>query len=127
MLGDTTVHTTLPATDLQRAKQWYQDKLGLSPAEEESGGIRYETSTGTGFFIYSTPNPNRGGHTQMAFSVGDLRAEMSALRDSGVVFEDYDLPGLKTVDGVAEIDGEPAAFFTDSEGNIIGLVQTARS
>lgn len=127
MLGDTTVHTTLPATDLQRAKQWYQDKLGLSPAEEQSGGIRYETGAGTGFFLYPTPNPNRGGHTQMAFSVSDLRAELTALRASGVVFEDYDLPGFKTEDGVADIDGQPSAFFTDSEGNTIGLVQIAGS
>ncbi|WP_427130965.1 VOC family protein [Pseudarthrobacter sp. S9] len=125
MLGETNVHTTLPAIDLARAKQWYQEKLGLTPAEEPSGGLRYEAGGGSGFIVYLTPNPNRGGHTQMGFRVTDLRAEMTALRGAGVVFEEYDFPGFKTVDGVADVNGRPAAFFKDSEGNILGLVEYA--
>lgn len=77
-------------------------------------------------FLCPTPNPNRGGgHTQMAFGVRDLGTQMSALRESGVVFEEYDLPGIKTVNGVADIDGRRSAFFKDSEDNIIGLVEDA--
>jgi catechol 2,3-dioxygenase-like lactoylglutathione lyase family enzyme len=121
MLGESGVQATLPAADLERARQWYQEKLGLTPAEETSAGIRYEAGSGTGFLVYPTPNPNRGGHTQMAFRVPDLGAEMTALRSAGVAFEEYDLPGFKTTDGVGEIDGLRGAFFKDSEGNIIGL------
>ncbi|MGY2746154.1 VOC family protein [Pseudarthrobacter sp. O4] len=125
MLGESLVHTTLPALDLERAKQWYQEKLGLKPVEETSGGFRYEAAGGSGFVLYATPNPDRGGHTQMGFQVSDLTAEMAALRGNGLVFEEYDRPGFKTVDGVAEVDGRQAAFFKDSEGNIIGIVQSA--
>lgn len=123
MLGQAKVSATLPATDFERAKQWYHEKLGLTPVEENPGGATYEAGGGTGFFLYPTPNPDRGGHTQMGFTVPDLTAEMTALRDAGVVFEDYDLPGFKTVDGVAEMDGGRGAFFKDSEGNTIGLIE----
>ena len=125
MLGETSVHTTLPALDLERAKKWYREKLGLTPAEETAAGVRYAAGRGTSFFVYPTPNPSRGGHTQMGFRVSDLTAEMTALRGTGVVFDDYDLPGFKTVDGVAEVDGQRAAFFKDSEGNILGLIESA--
>jgi catechol 2,3-dioxygenase-like lactoylglutathione lyase family enzyme len=125
MLGESSVHTTLPATDLKRARQWYQEKLGLTPTEETSAGIRFETGSGTGFLVYPTPNSNRGGHTQMAFRVPDLAAEMTALRGAGVAFEEYDLPGFKTTDGVGEIDGLRVAFFKDSEGNTIGLAASS--
>lgn len=125
MLGQSKVYATLPATDFARAKQWYQEKLGLTPAEENPGGATYETGGGSGFFLYPTPNPDRGGHTQMGFTVQDLAAEMTALREAGVVFEDYDLPGFKTVEGVAEMDGGRGAFFKDSENNLIGLVEYA--
>jgi catechol 2,3-dioxygenase-like lactoylglutathione lyase family enzyme len=123
MLVETMVHTTLPALEIERAKQWYQEKLGLAPVEETSGGLRYEVGGGTGFFVYPTPNASRGGHTQMGFRVADLSAEMTALRGTGVVFEEYDFPGFKTVDGVAEVDGRRSAFFKDSEGNLVGLVE----
>ncbi len=122
MLGESTVHTTLPAADLERAKKWYQEKLGMTPVEETSGGVRYKAGAAD-FYLYPTPNTERGGHTQMAFSVKDLAAEMTALRAAGVVFEEYDWPGFKTVDGVAETDGERGAFLKDSEGNLIGLVE----
>jgi catechol 2,3-dioxygenase-like lactoylglutathione lyase family enzyme len=125
MLGESSVQTTLPAADLERAKQWYQEKLGLTPVEETSTGIRYEAGSGTGFLVYATPNPNRGGHTQMAFRVQDLGSEMTALRGSGVAFEEYDLPGFKTTDGVGEIDGLRVTFFKDSEGNILGLAENS--
>lgn len=125
MLSETMVHTTLPALDLERAKQWYRDKLGLSPVEETSSGARYEAGGGTAFIVYPTPNPSRGGHTQMGFRVRDLAAEMTALRGAGVVFEEYDLPGFRTVDGVADMGGRRSAFFKDSEGNLLGMVEYA--
>lgn len=123
MLKDAKSLTTLPAADMERAKRWYQDKLGLEPVEEMTGGNRYETAAGTGFTIYPTPNPDRGGHTQLAFGVADLDSEVTGLKGRGVAFEEYDMPGLKTVNGIAEFDGQRGAFFKDSEGNILGIVQ----
>ena len=116
-------HTTLPAADLQRAKKFYTDKLGLSPATESAGGIFYELAGGTRFILYPTPNPTRGGHTQIGFSTNDIKAEVDELRSRGVVFEEYDFPGLKTMNGIAQTGDARAAWFKDSEGNMIGLVQ----
>lgn len=73
--------------------------------------------------IYPTPNPNRGGHTQMGISVKDVGAAVRELRGRGVTFEDYDMPGLKTVDGIATTPGGKAAWFKVTEGNTIGLIQ----
>jgi len=75
------------------------------------------------FFIYTTPNPNRGGHTQMGISVKDVGAAVRELRGRGVTFEEYDMPGLKTVDGIATTPAGRAAWFKDTESNTIGLIQ----
>jgi predicted enzyme related to lactoylglutathione lyase len=112
----------LPAQDLERAKAWYADKLGLTPAGVDmAGGLVYELSDGTGFFIFQSAGGPSGTHTQMALEVQDFDADLKELRAHGVKFEDYDLPGLKTVDGVAELGPVKAAWFKDSEGNVIGI------
>ena len=116
-------HTTLPAADLERAKRFYAEKLGLSPATESPGGIFYELAGGTRFILYPTPNPTRAGHTQMGIATTDIDAEVEALRSRGVVFEEYDFPGLKTENGIAQTGMTRAAWFKDSEGNMIGIVQ----
>jgi catechol 2,3-dioxygenase-like lactoylglutathione lyase family enzyme len=123
MLGLATVHATLPAADLERAKRWYQENLGLTPVEESPGGVFFEAGGGTRFALYPTPNPSRGGHTQMGFRVSDIDVEVAELRSRGVVFEEYDVPGLKTVHGIAENPAGRAAWFKDSEGNTVGLIQ----
>jgi len=123
VIKDLRSHTTLPAADLGRAKKFYAEKLGLSPATESPGGLFYLTGGGTRFTIYPTPNPTRGGHTQMGFSVNDIEATVADLRAAGVVFEEYDFPGLKTVRSIAKTGDAHAAWFKDSEGNMIGLVQ----
>lgn len=126
-----TVATRLPAQDLARARQFYADKLGLHPVEERPGGLRYQCATGSFSLFASTGQPS-GEHTQMAFDVDDLDAAIEHLRDRGVVFEHFDLPGLRTVDGIAEVaghypstgaTGERAAWFRDSEGNLLGIGQ----
>lgn len=122
MLDDATVHTTLPALDMDRAARFYTEKVGAEPGESGTGG-RFFSIGGTSFAIYPTPNPSRGGHTQMGIRVADVRAAVEELRSRGVVFEEYDLPGLKTTDGVADMGDVSAAWFTDTEGNIIGVVQ----
>jgi catechol 2,3-dioxygenase-like lactoylglutathione lyase family enzyme len=128
------VATRLPAQDLNRARFFYAEKLGLEPIEERPGGLLYRC--GSGFFaLFASGGSPSGTHTQMGFEVTDLRAAVEVLRSRGVVFEEYDLPGLKTVDGVAEIvgnypskggKGELAAWFKDSEGNLLGMGQPLR-
>jgi catechol 2,3-dioxygenase-like lactoylglutathione lyase family enzyme len=116
-------HTTLPVTDLDRAKTFYADKLGLTPSTESPGGSFYELAGGTRFVLYPTPNPERAGHTQMGLATTDIEAEVKALQTRGVVFEEYDFPGLKTENGIAQTGAARAAWFKDSEGNMIGVVQ----
>ena len=122
MLEGARVHTTLPAKDVEHAKAFYTKKVGATPSESGPGGT-FLTFGETRFVIYPTPNPNRGGHTQMGISVKDVNAAVRELRGRGVAFEDYDMPGLKTVDGIAETVGGRAAWFKDTEGNTIGIIQ----
>ncbi len=123
MIKDRRSHTTLPASDLGRAKKFYAEKLGLNPSTESPGALFYVTGGGTRFTLFPTPNQTRGGHTQMGFSVEDVEKTVALLRAAGVVFEEYDFPGLKTIGGVAQTGDVRAAWFKDSEGNLIGLVQ----
>lgn len=112
----------LPAQDLERAKAWYADKLGLTPAGFDlTGSVLYQLSDGTGFLIFQSSGRPSGTHTQMALEVQDFDTVLKDLRSRGVKFEDYDLPGLKTVDGVAQFGEVKAAWFKDSEGNVIGI------
>lgn len=115
--------TVLPASDLGRARTYYHDTFGFDPVEEHEGMLMYRPTTGSSFSIYETPNAGTAKNTQMCFVTDDLDADMTQLRDHGVVFEDYDVPGLKTTNGVAEMDGERTAWFRDSEGNFICLAE----
>ena len=122
MLEGATAHTTLPALDIERAKAFYRDKVGATSSEEADAGAFFSLG-GSSFSLYPTPNPSRGGHTQMAIRVCDVDAAVKELRDRGVTFEDYDMPGLKTVDGIADMgDSGRGAWFKDSEGNTIAVV-----
>lgn len=125
----------LPAQDLERARRFYSECLGLEPAEERPGGLRYFCG-GTEFVVYQSTGASPGTFTQGGFAVDDLDATMAALRARGVVFEEYDAPGFTTVDGVAAIDGqypssgatgERAAWFHDSEGNLLGIGELIRA
>ena len=120
MLKDRRVFTTLPVTDPARARRFYREKLGLTPTEPD--GDFYECGEGTRFVI-SKMGSKPGGHTQMAFVVDDIVVAIHELRSKGVVFEEYDYPALKTVDGVFDAGDLKAAWFKDSEGNMIGLMQ----
>jgi catechol 2,3-dioxygenase-like lactoylglutathione lyase family enzyme len=130
VLAGSPVATRLPAQDLERARRWYADKLGLEPVEEREGGLRYECG-GVAFALFASAGKASGAHTQMGWEVADIAATVAELRSRGVVFEEYDVPGLHTVDGIADIDGnyaskgtgERGAWFYDCEGNLIGLGQ----
>jgi catechol 2,3-dioxygenase-like lactoylglutathione lyase family enzyme len=119
-------HTVLPASDLARVRAYYHDTFGFDPVEEHEGMLMYRPMSGAAFDVYETPNAGTAKNTQMCFGTDDLDADMAMLRERGVVFEDYDVPGLKTVDGVAELDGERTAWFRDSEGNFICLGESAQ-
>ena len=134
ILKNSNVATRLPAQDLERARAFYAEKLGLEPIEERPGGLRYQCGNGHFSLFQSTGVPS-GEHTQMAWEVDDLDAVVMELRHRGVVFEDVDVPGLKTVDGIADVVGnypsaggvgERAAWFRDSEGNLLGIGQPVR-
>jgi len=125
MLAQARVHASLPATDLARARAFYAEKLGLTPAQDTPWALVYEVEDGTRFSVFPTPNAARAGHTQMGFDVGDVRAAVAELKERGVVFEEYDAPELKTIAGVAVLEGHTSAWFKDSEGNVIELLEVA--
>ncbi|MGH3736746.1 MAG: VOC family protein [Micromonosporaceae bacterium] len=120
MLADAPVHATIPARDFDRAKRFYRETLGLKVVEDGPEGVRFECG-GSSLYVYPTFSPEVAGHTLASWEVADLAAEMADLRSRGVTFEEYDLPGLKTVDGVAELGNERGAWFKDSEGNILAV------
>jgi catechol 2,3-dioxygenase-like lactoylglutathione lyase family enzyme len=133
MLDQYEVATRLPAQDLDRARKFYAEKLGLHPAEERPGGLLYRCGN-TKFVVFASAGRSSGDHTQMAWTVDDLDTVMAELRARGVEFEDYDVPGLRTVNGVVDVEGnypsigtgERGAWFRDSEGNLLGLGQPVR-
>jgi catechol 2,3-dioxygenase-like lactoylglutathione lyase family enzyme len=125
MLSNARVGCALPAKDLERAKAFYKEKLDLSPVQENPGGVFYECANGTAFFLFTSSGQSRGDFTQMGFMVDDLRKEVAELKQHGLEFEQYDMPGLKTdADGIADMDGELGAWFKDSEGNLIAITKT---
>jgi len=134
MLDNARVATRLPAQDLDRARRFYADKLGLEPTEERPGGLRYRLAEGE-FALYASAGSSPGTFTQIALEVDDLDAVVAVLKHRGVEFEEVDVPGLKTVDGIAEVEGnypskdsrgERAAWLRDSEGNLLGLGEPLR-
>jgi catechol 2,3-dioxygenase-like lactoylglutathione lyase family enzyme len=130
-LRDGDVATRLPAQDLDRARAFYAEKLGLEPVEERPGGLRYECGSGQ-FALFESAGAASGSHTQMGWKVDDIDAVVAELRGRGLVFEEFDVPGLRTVGGIADVEGnypsaggvgERAAWFRDSEGNLLGIGQ----
>jgi catechol 2,3-dioxygenase-like lactoylglutathione lyase family enzyme len=126
MLADRPIHTPLPATDLERAKRFYADKLGLTPETElpdARDGLFYRCGGNTRFLVFPSANPSSGDHSQMTWLTHDIEADVAALKARGVVFEEYDMPGLKTINSVATIGQSKGAWFKDSEGNLLALGQ----
>jgi catechol 2,3-dioxygenase-like lactoylglutathione lyase family enzyme len=119
------MHAVLPASDLSRARRFYHDMLGMDPAEEhmEERLLSYRID-GSTFDIYETENAGTAKNTQLCFESDDLSEEMRMMRERGVVFEEFEIPGLmKTEDGVVTNEQEKTAWFRDSEGNFICISQ----
>ena len=125
MLKDQPTHATLPCQDLERARRFYSQKLGLEPAAENPGGLMYEGPDGSHFLLFQSGGAATGGHTQMGFRVTNIEAEVKDLRSNGVDFEEYDFPGFDRATRIATNPTNRAAWFKDSEGNLIGIVQLA--
>ena len=115
---------TLPAKDLDRAKDFYAERLGLTPTAQDRQGVHYVVG-GTRFRLFRSGGAASGSHTQLALIVGDIAAQVRALRARGLIFEEYDGPNLKTIDGVADLGYAKAAWFKDSEGNLLGVAEPA--
>jgi catechol 2,3-dioxygenase-like lactoylglutathione lyase family enzyme len=122
LLSDKRTYTTIPVSNLEQATQFYTDTLDLKPEMITEGGVMY-SSGGTQFFVYPSAF-KAAGHTQMSWIVGDISAEVAALKAKGIEFEEFDRPGVETVDGISRVGPAVwAAYFRDPDGNLLGLTQ----
>ena len=125
MLTNAMVAPNLPAVDIKRARKFYTEKLGLQVAKEDSAqGIMFKAGEGTMLYIYQRA-ATKADHTAASFKVDNVEAEVKELRAKGVKFEEYDIPnmGIKTVNGIATMGDMKSAWFKDTEGNILALIQ----
>jgi catechol 2,3-dioxygenase-like lactoylglutathione lyase family enzyme len=123
MLDSSMAVPTIAVSDLGRARKFYEETLGLKFMDETPAGIRFQAGNGTWVFVYPSQFAGTNQATSMSFEVDDVVATVKKLRDNGVTFEEYDFPGLKTVDGIADLGAEKAAWFKDLDGNILALGQ----
>jgi catechol 2,3-dioxygenase-like lactoylglutathione lyase family enzyme len=117
------MYSYIPARDVARARAFYEGQLGFRPKQEVSGGVVYECAGGTACFLYPTPNAGSSKASQAFWEVKDIESEVAELKRRGVTFEKYDLPGTDA-NGITTAGGAKAAWFKDSEGNILAIIQS---
>ena len=122
MLSEKTVVTTIPVVDVERAKNFYEQKLELKLCEVMDEGIIFEAGNNTQLYLYKRDS-TKADHTVASFIVDDIETEVNHLKEKGVVFEEYDLPNLKTVNSISNSGEFRSAWFKDTEGNIISITQ----
>jgi catechol 2,3-dioxygenase-like lactoylglutathione lyase family enzyme len=122
MLAKAPIRAYIPVKDVPRARKFYEGKVGLRPKAEYAGGVVYECG-GSEAFMYPTPNAGTSKASQAFWEVDDVEAEVAELKSRGVVFEEYDMPGIKTKNGIASGGGAKTAWFKDTEGNILAISQ----
>jgi predicted enzyme related to lactoylglutathione lyase len=125
MLQDSPMYSYIPAKDLARARQFYEGTLGFRVKEVMNGGVVYASAGGTACFLYPTPNAGTSQASQAFWDVKDIEAEVAELKRRGVTFENYGMPGTDA-NGITTAGGAKAAWFKDSEGNIMAIIQTVR-
>jgi predicted enzyme related to lactoylglutathione lyase len=114
-------YATLPAQDMERARKFYEGKLGLVPDQvTPDGGVVYRFGN-TGFMVFPSTGKPSGDHTQISLEVPDVEEAVKELKRNGVNPEEYDFPGFKTEGGILTMGDEKAAWFKDSEGNLLSL------
>jgi catechol 2,3-dioxygenase-like lactoylglutathione lyase family enzyme len=118
---DNQVTAILPVIDMERARRFYEQQLGLKAGAPKPDGKFVYHCGGTEIALFPRPGGTKAEHTALSFRVGDIRAAVRELAGRGVKFADYDLPGLKTVEHVCVLGSEKAAWFQDPEGNILCL------
>ena len=124
MLQNSPIIPYIPASDLARARQFYEEVIGFKPSQEVNGGIVYRCGNGTEVFMYVSQGAGTSKASQAFFPVKDIKAEMTELRSRGLEFEHYDVPGMTMEDDIMTGGGAMAAWFKDSEGNIMAIVQS---
>ena len=122
MLQDAPMFAYIPAKDVSRAREFYEGKLGFKPGQEFSGGVHYDFAGGSACYLYQTPNAGSSKASQAFWYVKNIESEVAELKSRGVTFETYDLPGTDA-NGITTDGGVNAAWFKDSEGNIMAIIQ----
>jgi predicted enzyme related to lactoylglutathione lyase len=124
MLQKSPMYAYIPATDVARARRFYEQKLGFNPKQEIAGGVVYEFADRTACFLYPSANAGTSKASQAFWQVDDVEREVAELKGRGVTFEEYDAPGMKTRHSIATGGGAKTAWFKDTEGNILAVVQS---
>jgi catechol 2,3-dioxygenase-like lactoylglutathione lyase family enzyme len=123
MLQNAPMYSYIPVKDVARARAFYEEKLGFKPKEVTAGGVTYEFAKRTACFLYRTPNAGTSQASQAFWQVEDMENEVAELMARGVQFERYDMPDVDEK-GISTAGGAKAAWFKDTEGNIMALIQT---
>jgi catechol 2,3-dioxygenase-like lactoylglutathione lyase family enzyme len=123
MLSDYPAVATIPVADMDRAKKWYSEKLGFEPVVDQPEFVEFNGAEGTRFSLFPTRAEAGSGHTVLSFEVDNVDKVVEELKSRGVVFEEYDMPEFKTVEGIAEIEGFRGGWFKDSESNVLAVAQ----
>jgi predicted enzyme related to lactoylglutathione lyase len=122
MLRSAPIRAYIPASDVKRARKFYEEIIGLKPREEYAGGVIYECG-GTEAFLYPTPNAGSSKASQAYWQVDDVEAEVADLKMRGVKFEEYDMPEAPMKNSIVTAGGAKTAWFKDTEGNILAVSQ----
>jgi catechol 2,3-dioxygenase-like lactoylglutathione lyase family enzyme len=123
MLENASVRTTIAVKDRERAKKFYTESLGLTISQDREDGVTLDAGDGTSLELYESQFAGTAKSTLAGFQVKDIDGTMSSLREKGVTFEEYDMPGLKTENGVAQLGPVRGAWFKDPDGNILAVVE----
>jgi len=123
MLSASQIIAYVPVADVPRARKFYEGTLGFRPLDTNEAGVMYESGKGTKFFAYKSAGAGTNKASTAFWEVPDLQSEVADLKKRGVVFEEYDAPEYKTVNGIATGDGVKTAWFKDTEGNILAIAQ----
>jgi catechol 2,3-dioxygenase-like lactoylglutathione lyase family enzyme len=123
MLSASEIIAYVPVSDLARARKFYEQTLGFRPLETNEAGVMYASGKNSKFFAYMSAGAGTNKASTAFWQVPDIEAEVADLRKRGIVFEEYDTPGYKTVNGIATGGGVKSAWFKDSEGNILAIAQ----
>jgi predicted enzyme related to lactoylglutathione lyase len=123
MLSNAPIIPYIPVSDVPRARKFYEQTLGLKMKEENPEGVLYECGKGSVVFMYRSAGAGSSKASVAFWNVADVEAEVAELRSKGVKLEEYDMPGVKTVKGIATGGGAKTAWFKDPDGNILAVSQ----